>query len=85
MEADSQFIRFTSCDPLNHLARVLGIVQRMGFLLQSMSVRPAAQERSSVVLLYRPVGTLTADTFVARVSVLPGIEDLSHGSESEVC
>lgn len=75
-----QVTRFCTSDPLNHLQRVLGILQRMDFALQSISMRTAESGLSRVSLRYRPAGGLSPETFAARVALLPGIEDLSHDS-----
>ncbi|WP_342640981.1 hypothetical protein [Rhodoligotrophos ferricapiens] len=81
MQAASQYIRFSSSDLLNHLPRVLAILERMGFVLEAMSVNRADEDRSKVMLMYKPNGQLSCDTFIARLATLPGIEDLSQGRE----
>lgn len=77
------FTRFRSRDPLNHVQRVLDILQRMGFALRSVSVRPDTDGRSTVRLHYSTAGALSADTFVARVTGLRDIEDLRHGKAGQ--
>ncbi len=73
------FARFQSTNPFDHVSRTLGQLDRMGFVLESMSIASTTKGHSEIRLIFDPVDSLSADTFVARIAQLRGIRAFEHG------
>ena len=76
-------ITFRSCDPTEDVQKVLGCLQRMNFDLNGLAVTPLQDDVFRVRVEYSTVGTLTADTFVARVGQFYGVSDLAASSTDD--
>jgi len=67
-------VTFQSGDPTEHVQKVLGCLQRMNFDLADLSVMPLRRGTFEVRVTFSPTGTLSAETFVARVRQVHGVE-----------
>ena len=83
------FVRFTTEIPLDHLARGLDELRRIGFGLCAVSVTapdgldyinaaPVAA-RADIRIDYRPKGALSPQVFLDRIARMPGVHDLQGG------
>jgi len=76
MKNDLHFAEFRSDEPCTHVPRALDMIRRMGFELRSLSVSDLAPPLFNIRIAFRPVGQLSADTFLERLKQTPGVEDL---------
>lgn len=76
------FAQFQSSDPFDHVPRVLGQLERMGFILQSLSVNPGASGLSEIKVVYHSIGCQPAETLAHRIAQLKGIQAFQHGNAS---
>ncbi|MBZ9772175.1 hypothetical protein [Mesorhizobium sp. CO1-1-8] len=73
------FAQFQSSDPFDHVARMLGQLERMGFSLESMSVQPSNRGLSEIRVVFEPAGLLSPDTFADRIAQLRGVHAFQQG------
>lgn len=71
---------FTSSDPLNDLPRVLDAMRKIGFQLCRASVDAQVGDAAHVNVQFLPRGQLSVATFIERISLLPGIESVTHSA-----
>jgi acetolactate synthase regulatory subunit len=72
------FATFVTQTPIAHLQRALDEVGRCGFDLCAVTMAPG-RAGSEVRIEYRPCGTVSADTLVARIARFPEIGTVEGG------
>ena len=79
------FARFRSTRPLDHLPRALDTLRRMGFVPRRIVLDAEQADRSRIEVIYQPAGHLDPATFVERLKVMPGVEDIADGPVDTMC
>lgn len=74
-----RFAQFQSNSPVDHLSRMLGQLDRMGFALDSICVSPSGAGLSDVRIVFQPKGLLSAQVFADRVALLRGVQGFKQG------
>ncbi|MGO4560062.1 hypothetical protein [Mesorhizobium sp. 2RAF21] len=77
-----RFAQFQSRNPIDHVSRALGQLDRMGFALDSISVRQSQAGLSEVKIVFDPAGKLSAQVLADRIAQLRGILAFQHGQVS---
>ncbi len=73
MVSDVHALRFLTPDPLDHCARALDVVRRMGFGLVSVWARPTPGASFLVHVNFVPLGELAPRVLADRVSGFVGV------------
>jgi acetolactate synthase regulatory subunit len=76
-------LRFFTPDPLDHCARMLDVVRRMGFGLISVRATPIRSDSFDVRMSFMPVGDLSPDVLANRVSGFVGVAGVELTALSE--
>jgi hypothetical protein len=66
-------VRFFTPDPLDHCARALDVVRRMGFDLVSVWARPTPSHSFLVHVNFVPLGELPPRVLADRISAFVGV------------
>lgn len=74
-----RFAQFQSNNPVDHVSRVLGQLERMGFALRSMAVERDNSNLSKVKIVFEPAGPLPVEVFADRITKLRGVSAFDHG------
>jgi len=69
-------LRFSTPDPLDHCARALDVMRRMGFDFLSMWARPSPSAGFLVHMNFVPLGALPPRILADRVSAFIGISEV---------
>lgn len=73
-EARMELVFFKTDAPFDHAQRVLDMLRTMGFAFEALSITCINVGRYAVQLRYSPQGTLSAQTFLQRLTKLAGLE-----------
>jgi acetolactate synthase regulatory subunit len=74
-------LRFFTPDPLDHCARALDVVRRMGFDLVSVSARPTPGASFLVHMNFVPFGEMPPRVLADRVSRFVGVSGVELDAE----
>lgn len=77
-----RFAQFQSNSPVDHVSRMLGQLDRVGFALDSVCVSPNGAGSSEVRIVFRPTGLISAQAFADRIAQWHGIYGFQHGQVS---
>ena len=72
-------LRFFTPHPLDHCARALDVVRRMGFDLVSVWARPTPSASFLVHVNFVPLGELPTHVLADRVAGFVGVTDVEIG------
>ena len=73
-------LRFFTSDPLDHCARALDVVRRMGFELVSVSASPAPSATFLIRVNFVPVGDRPPHILASRISGFIGVTEVEIGA-----
>ena len=79
--ADVHSLRFFTPDPLDHCARALDVVRRMGFDLVSLRARPTTSASFLVHVNFVPLGELSPRVLADRVAAFVGVSGVELQTE----